>query len=209
MDLKQRLLWWLGWRPRAALALGLVAGIPFSIWMSSAWGMLVVVAFLAVWVRGTRLINAAWPERLAEAQHAAMEAGARKLGIDLNDDCCFPLVYEAGGGLLINAPSDFGMSFLYVSDAFVAVFPGTTFNLVNLQTELGTTTREIYFRHVVSVEYKPPQFMIRTTSGEPLRYESSAESGEAAVNAVRRRLREGKSAELPNVHVTINQPRLA
>jgi hypothetical protein len=193
----ENLLWWLGWRPQLALKLAIGLGLGAVILLSTVAAVLLALIVLGAWYRGTQLVNRLGPGFLADAESAVKMAGARKLGLEADDGEWFVLCDDRGPRpVLVSSAPEYRFDVLHVADDFVGVYPGTVYDMRSRKGTFGATTKELYFRHIVSVEYNTPDFRLTTTNGEPLVYHGSTapEVGEAALNAIRQRLRALRTA---------------
>lgn len=186
-------LWWLGWRPRAALVLGTCFGVAFALVFSSVYGALFGGCLLiALWVWGTQIINQNWSKLVEEAESTCLAAGAQKLGLKASEGARYLLRGESlERSALVSASPEYKLAALYVTESFIGIYAGNVYETRVRRPKFGSSTKELYFRHIASVEYNGAQFQLRTASGELLAYDAadSPEVGEAALNAVRQKLR--------------------
>jgi hypothetical protein len=193
MNLTDNLLWWAAWRPRFLLVLGICLGAGVAIACSSTVPILLFVLLaVGVWIRGTQVVNRHASKLLEEAEVQCRISGARKLGINASEGETFLLRGQSDERFrLISAAPKHTITVLYSTPSFLGIYAGTAFDLQERRTKFGSTTKEFYYPHIAAVEYSAPIFWLVTTSGERIPYpiDDNPEVGEAALNAVRQRLR--------------------
>jgi hypothetical protein len=188
--------WWIGWRPKATIVTCVCLGAVMSAANSSAVPLMVLLVLgVCIWVKGTQTVKTHAPRLLAEVEAQCVAAGARKLGMDVAPEQTFLMRGEMRGEnderyTLIPFSTKHKLTVIYVTDAFIGVYAGSSYDLKELQTRLGSTTKEVYYPHVSGVEFCPPIFKLATSS-EQMIYPISdnPEVGEAALNAIRAKLR--------------------
>jgi hypothetical protein len=185
------ILWWIGWRGKVALFLGLIVGLPLALKAESVWGLVGgLLPLLGLWFWGTLHINKAWRSHFDGAADLAADSGAEKLNIGPSEGTRHLLSYSVGSALLVKPARQYFFTPLYVGEKFLGIYEGAKLDMVARNNFAGSGTKELYYRHINSVDYQPPHFTVRSSSGEILRYQASHADAESALNAVRRRLRE-------------------
>lgn len=184
------LLWWFGWRLKPTLILAIVSGVIFAFLIESIGGIILGLPFLILWFMGTRHINSNWEGIFNSAKNKAFQDGLRKLGINEADISEHLLFYGDGSAPLVKPNENYNFTPLYVGEKFLGIYEGPGLNLVNKKERAGTGTKELYFRHINLVDYKQPLFIVRSSSGDELQYQSNSQTAESALGAVRMRLRE-------------------
>lgn len=134
---------------------------------------------------------------LEEAEVQCRISGARKLGINAPEGETFILRGQSDERFrLISVAPNHTITVLYATPSFLGIYTGTAVDLKERHTKFGSTTKELYYPHIAAVEYSAPIFWLVTTSGERIPYPiaDNPEVGEAALNAVRQRLRKAHAA---------------
>jgi hypothetical protein len=183
------LLWWMGWRPGVMLITALLVGAVAAGWSGSVAGFVASVPLVVLWVMGTQHINKSWRALFNGAADGTADSGAAKLNVGASDASRHVLVHGVGGALLVTPARTYYFTPLYVGEKFLGVYEGAQLDLVRRKRYAGRGTRELYYRHINSVDYVPPFFTVRTSNGEALQYQSAHQESETALNAVRHRLR--------------------
>jgi hypothetical protein len=66
----------------------------------------------------------------------------------------------------IRVKAEYSISAVYICDAFLAIYSGTSFALPDFDVRLATTGDEIYFRHVSAVNYRDSSLEICLSQGK-------------------------------------------
>jgi hypothetical protein len=151
--------------------------------------LLAGLPFIALWIAGVIHVNRTYAELVAPAVEAARSWGAQQLNV--TNGAAFALISHSGEALFIKPPQRLIFNMLFVTDAFVGIAEGFTFDFAARRCLVGRGAKELYYQHINTVEFRPPHFSLQTSSGEVLQYESTSTLGqpEGAVTAVRNRLR--------------------
>jgi len=191
LDTVKRILWRFGWNPAPTYAL--LVGIAILGWalvhhpMGAAFG---VLGLIPRW-KAIGLINGRWKSYLSKAESVVKEQGAVRLGVDLV--AAIPTVVRVGQGkapFLTTPKPEYGVSVVYICDAFFAVYQGAVFNLPELFVQLPAQGEEVYFRHVSAVNYNPPNIEVILSNGKSMRKFDVGAEGGAVLGALRAKLRE-------------------
>lgn len=183
-------LWWLGWRAKVAWAGGLLVTGLFGAWLNSfILGAVPGLIIVTAWFCGTRLINQTWKPLFDSGFKTINAASARKLGLSSGSVESYSLVYNRGSALLVTPARRYAITPLFIGGKFLGVVEGSAYDLVSRVAHLGSATKEMYYQHISSIDYKAPYFQVRTSAGETISFESSQADAGSAVDAVRRRLR--------------------
>jgi hypothetical protein len=169
MTLQSRLLWYFGWKRKTLYILAALLGLVGAIALGSVYGFLFALIPLGICILAVREIKRALPEILASAKAAAAKSGAERVGIPFDaSECAVFAVPSKSSQMLLPAPSH-TFSCVYVSEAFFAVFSGSSFDLATRALKPAPTAEEIYFRHVSSVNQQDGFIEIRQTRSKPKR----------------------------------------
>jgi len=186
-----RLLWYLGWEPRALniAVLGLaIAGLAIT---QSPYGLLFgVIGLLLRWKTAT-LINSVYQERIPEAVAGVKQEGASRLGVQLSDAEVHAIISGHGTSpFFVKAKPEYDITVVYVADVFFAVYAGAAFRVPKLEVELPAKGEEIYFRHVSAINYQNPMLEVVLANGRTTRQFKVGSVGDASVlEALRTKLR--------------------
>ena len=188
----EEFLWWVAWRPKAALVLGLVLGTLLGIADGSpALGLAGFILPVALWFWSTQSVNRTWADTLDTVTRSVESEGQRWL--HLSDGEFRPHVFVEGDGnsAFLKSAKHYHFTCTYVTSDLVAVYEGTSYDAISRRLMPGTTTKEVYFKHIAGVEYRPPQIQVKGTGGEPfILHAASAEAAHAIIGQIRSRLRE-------------------
>jgi hypothetical protein len=198
MTLQSRLLWHFGWNQRPLYILAAILGLLGAIKFGSIYGLLFGLLPLGICILAIKEIKTAFPTILANAKIAVARSGAERVGIPFeSSDCAVFAVSTAPSQMLLPPPSH-TFSCVYISDAFLAVFAGSSFDLARRAVQLSTTAEEIYFRHVSSINQQDGFIEINQTRAKPKRIAVGNDpSVPRLLEALRTRLRSPRSSPTP------------
>lgn len=198
MDLPSRMLWYFGWNRRplyiAAAALALIGAFA----VNSSAGLLFGLIPLALCIRAVQHVREAAPNVVDSAKDAIAKAGAERAGISLDGTDHTVLAAPGSSGRIL-PPTSYNFSSVYISDAFFAIFAGSSFDLATRSVQLATTAEEIYFRHVSAINQQDGAIEITLTrAGKPKRIPTGNDPNAAALLAtLRTKLRTPQSIPPP------------
>jgi len=211
MPVSDRLLWFLAWNRRPLYVLmGLLAVIG-AVFTHSPFGLLFGVLPLAVLLKANQTVNAASPQVIEGAKNALLKAGTQRVGVELeNSDHVALLIPEKSRSPFGIRPAPrYAVSCVYITDAFFAVFPGSSFSLPARTLTPATAAEEIYFRHVSAINQRDGYIEITLNRGnKPKRIDVSNDpSALRLLDMLRTRLRApGSPPQPPIATPVIDQP---
>jgi hypothetical protein len=193
MDLASRILWKLGWNPKPFYILGSIISLLTAVVLHSVYGLLAgLIVFIARW-KVTQLINRTSPGIIDLAKGDVAIAGAKRVGVDLDLSDCRVLVIpqDSSSPLGIRPKPAYQLTAVYITDAFLATYSGSSFSLSTWILRPATTADEIYFRHVSAINYRGTSIeIVITRNKKPQLIEvGSEENGAALLAVLRERLR--------------------
>lgn len=186
------LLWWLAWRPKAASVLGAVLGSLLGIAEGSpALGLAGFILPVALWFWSTQSVNERWASTLDAVTRSVESEGQKWLHLSEGEFRPHVFVEESGSSAFVRSAKQYKFTCTYVTPALVAVYEGTSYDAIERRLTPGTTTKEVYFRQIAGVEYRPPQIQVKSTNGEPFILQApSDEAAHAIIGQIRGKLRE-------------------
>ncbi len=188
----ERLLWWVGWRPHAAVILSAILAV-LALLTTESLGLGVFLGLIpiALWIAGVIRVNSQWEGRVAEAKSAAEKQAERRLGIRSSDAMVYTLSSEGGERVpFVRAAAEYRFVPLFIGQSFVGTAGQTYYDLRKRELKPAIEAmKELYFRHISSVDYSAPYLRLTATSGESVQYESNPTEAELVVGAIRQRLR--------------------
>jgi hypothetical protein len=151
LDLPSKLLWYLGWNRRPLYILAIIFAITGAITTQSIAGLLFAIIPLALCVYVIQRVKQGTPSLLDSAADAVARAGADRVGIPFDSSDHTVLAIPCSFSHLLLPPSLYNFSCVYVADAFLAIFSGSSFDLATRTIQLATTAEEFYFRHISAI----------------------------------------------------------
>ncbi len=151
LDLSSRMLWYLGWNRRPLFILAVISAITGTIMMRSGAGLFFSIIPLAVYLYAIQRVKQHTRSILDSAKDAIVRAGAERVGIPFDTSDHTILTIPCSSSQVLLPPSLYNFTCVYVSDAFFAIFLGSSFNLATRQIQLATTAEEFYFRHITAI----------------------------------------------------------
>jgi hypothetical protein len=156
MPVFDRLLWFLAWNRRPLYVVAGALALIGALFTHSLFGFLLALLPLAALYKANQIVNAASPQIIESAKAAALKAGTQRVGVELeNSDHVALLIPEKSGSPFGIRPAPrYTLSCVYITDAFFAVFPGSSFSLPTRALTPAATAEEIYFRHVSAINQR-------------------------------------------------------
>ena len=193
MDVADRLLWRLGWEPRALNIAGLAFAGAGWVLFRSPWGMVagVIVAVLLRW-KTSDVINKASGELIREAVERVKQEGASRMSVQLSAADAHPITTGQGTSpFFVKAKPEYDISVIYIADAFFAVYAGASLTTPRFEVEAPGKGEEIYFRHVSAITYQDPMLEVVLATGRSTRRFNigSLDRDASVLEALRLRLR--------------------
>jgi len=140
--------------------------------------------------KGTRLINKNWNNIYNAKLQQAEKAGANQLDINQGETDVYHLIFSSGTALSITPNRRYHITLFYVGETFLAIYDGVCIDMVNRELiSRGSSTNNLHYSDINTVDYSPPYFMVQTSSGNKLSYKSSDSDEEPALIAIRKQLR--------------------
>lgn len=185
-------LWWLGWRLKAAFVLSAAFGAGLVIAGGSA-----VVALagsllpLAFWAWSTKSINGRWPSLLQGVESAVHRQGQKWLHLADGEFQAYLLTEESPErSTLIQPARGYRYTGIYVTAALLGIYSGSRYDAVARRFTAGSDTKEIYFKQIAGIDYRPGEIEIKTLGSQPFRLNvRSQEVAHAIVGQIRGKLR--------------------
>ena len=167
MPVFDRLLWFLAWNRRPLYILAGILALIGAVFTHSLFGLLFGVLPLAALYKANQIVNAASQQIIESAKTAALKAGTQRVGVELeNSDHVALLIPEKSGAPFGIRPAPrYTLSCVYITDAFFAVFPGSSFSLPTRALTPARTAEEIYFRHVSAINQRDGYIEITLNRG--------------------------------------------
>jgi len=190
-------IWLAGWNILYTwVAVIVIAGI-VGYAIDSAWtlGALGFLAGPAVWFFGARYINDNYEPVLQGYLRDVEGRGREILGLAGENVASYTLKYKGDSPLLVSAAKEYRPTSLIVTDSSVAVYDDTELNMMMLNADVGTDTREMYYDQISTVNYSDPYLELKTSDGDTMQYYSSRKPNDA-LHDIQSRLREYKSASV-------------
>jgi len=151
LDLSSRTLWYLGWNRRPLFILAVIFAVTGAIMTQSGGGLLFAIIPLAVYLYAIQRVKQDTRGILDSAKDAIVRAGAERVGMSFDTSDHTILMIPSSFSQLLLPPSLYNFTCVYVSDAFFAIFLGSSFDLATRQIQLATTAEEFYFRHITAI----------------------------------------------------------
>ena len=151
-----RLLWFLAWNRRPLYILAAILAVLGALFTHSLFGLLLGVLPIAILYKANQIVNAASQEVIELAKNTTLKAGALRVGIELenSDHVALLIPGKSGSPFGIRPAPQYTFSCVYMSDAFFAVFSGSSLSLPTRTVTPATTAEEIYFRHVSAINQR-------------------------------------------------------
>lgn len=197
--------WWFGWHPGPTI-IGVMVFVSVIGFMAvDGAGQIIGVAVLGLIVGfvvhfwGTREVNANYKDLLIEFESKAERTAAR--GIEVSGAETHSLTWGSGKSpMLVNAFPTYRTSTLVVTGTSVNINEGAKFDMVGREGAGGGTNRELFYDQITAVDSHQDgmfsKLKINTSGGESIDVGSGAtETVDAAISAVRKKLREVKSGK--------------
>lgn len=181
-------LWSFGWQFGVTCFLALVFAGTAIYASDSFFGVAAIFVTVIPWHRGTRLINRNWSAVLNDMLKQAETVGAKQLKINQDEAKIYHLLYRSGSAVGIVPNRRYRITILYVGEKFLAIYDDARIDMVNRAFIRGSSTKELLYRDINSVDYSRPYFMIQTTSGDKLSFKSSDSDEESALKEIRKKL---------------------
>ncbi|MCQ4332350.1 zinc ribbon domain-containing protein [Natronomonas sp. F2-12] len=195
--------WWIGWNFWITI-IGItliVATIGFMVVdQAGQIGIITFFGLLAgfgIYFWGTRVVNANYEELLNRFVSQAERSAAR--GIDVAEAGTYSLTRGNGKSPPFVKPSrTYRTTTLVVTGTSVNINQGAKYNMASREAGSGGTNRELFYDQITAVDSHQDgnysTLEIRTAGGESIEVGSGAtETVDAAISAVRKRLRDVKS----------------
>ncbi len=210
MPVSARLLWFLAWNRRPLYILACVLAVAGALYTRSPFGFLIGVLPIVILFKANQVVNAASPEVIERAKNTILKAGTQRVGIELeNSDHVALLIPEKSGSPFgIRPAPQYVVSCVYISDAFFAVFSGSSFSLPTRTITPATTAEEIYFRHVSAINQRDGYIEITLNRGnKPKRIDVGNDPNALRLlDTLRARLRSPRAPSQPIPVPVIDQP---
>jgi hypothetical protein len=182
LDLSSRMLWYLGWNRRPLFILAVIFAITGAIMTQSGAGLLFAIVPLAVYIYAIQRVKQDTRGILDSAKDAIIRAGAERVGVPFDTSDHTMLVIPSSFSQLLLPPSLYNFTCLYVSDAFFAIFLGSSFDLATRQIQLATTAEEFYFRHITAINQNDDSIeIIFTRAGKSKKLATGKDPNTAAL----------------------------
>jgi hypothetical protein len=174
------------------LVLGAVLGTLLGVaGGSAALGLSGFILAVALWFLSTQAVNKRWAGTLEAVTRSVESEGQKWLHLSDGEFRPHVFVTPSGSSAFVTSAKQYRFTCTYVTPALVAVYEGTAYDAIGRRLTPGTTTKEVYFRQIVGVEYRPPQIQIKSTDGEPFILQApSDEAAHAIIGQIRGQLRE-------------------
>jgi hypothetical protein len=187
----------LGWNTRPFYVLAAAISIYAALTFKSPYGLLVgLVVALPRW-KCTVVIND-WSGRLLNlAASTVATEGARRVGVELaHSQAKVVFIPETEPPFGIRLKPDYSVSAVFICDAFMAVYCGSSLALPELELELAATGDEVYFRHVSAVNYRDSSIEVVLSQGKKTKQipVGSEVNAAAMLEAIRAKLRNPSQA---------------
>jgi hypothetical protein len=166
----ERVLWYLGWRPRPLNLLGLGLAVGGLLLFRHAAGLLLGLLALILRWKTASLINRTYGQLLCQAESRIKQEGAKRLGIAIDDSQCYVVAVGRGSAPIgVKTKPIHDISVVYICDVFFGIYTGASFRLSDTEIQLPATGEEIYFRHVSAVNYRDPLIEVVLSHGRATR----------------------------------------
>ena len=203
MPLASRLLWFLGWNHKPLYVLAAVFAVFGAIATHSAAGFLFGILPLAVLYKAIQSVNTTSPELFELAKAAVLKAGAQRVGVELenSDHMVFLIPDKSKGPLGVRSAPLYTLPCVYLTDASLAIFSGTSFSLPDRIVRPATTAEEIYLRHVSAINQREGYIEItQTRNAKPRRIDVGNDPNVPRfLETLRTRLRAPRAAPTPPI----------
>jgi len=138
--LSDRILWYLGWRPRPLNLVGIGLAVGGLLLLRHPTGLLLGLLPLVLRWKTASLINRTCGQLLREAESRVKEEGAKRLGIRIEDSQCYAVAVGRGTAPIgVKAKPTHDVSVVYICDVFFAIYTGASFRLSDLAIQLPAT----------------------------------------------------------------------
>jgi hypothetical protein len=192
--------WWIGWRIAPALVVGLLLLVFGTNAVHPAFGVILGVACLAVWIWGTTIVNATWEPKLEAALASYVRDGAANLS-DTGEGSPIVMTFPTGGAPLIKCAEWCAVTVFYVGEHALGISEGLRYHVKADTAYRGQGTREIYYEHINNVDLAGNTVYLALSSGGRLAY-TGATGADQVATIVRSKLRGLRAA---NSQRTISQ----
>lgn len=169
MDFLSRLLWYLGWNTRPLSIAAAVLALGGATFFHNSWGLVFGLFPMVVRWKAAQFVNNSSTTFVGLAKRAVAKAGAARVGVSLEQSQCTTLLIEeeSDAPLGILPSSRYALTAVYVCDAFVAFYPGSSLDLAAQTIDLAATGEEVYFRHITGINQGEDAIEILVRSGKP------------------------------------------
>jgi hypothetical protein len=150
MPLQSRLLWFFGWHRRPLYFVAIAVALLGAVTIGSGYGLLLGLLPLGVCILAVQEIKHVTPEILANAKTAVAKSGAERVGITFEASKCTVFATASEPSQLLLPSRSHAFSCVYISEAFFAVFSGSSLDLAGRAVRLAAASaEEIYFHTTV------------------------------------------------------------
>lgn len=155
-----------------------------------AGGLLV----LPLWLVGVVHVTGAYDELYREYADRLEAKGRELLGPEdgWDRDRFYNLTYGLGTVPLLQPNKQYYVTNLYIGDHAIGVHADSEIDMVARDVDVSTSTRELFYDQVASVDYTDPYLEVKMSDGERFRFISTTEPGEL-LEDVRTSLQQYKS----------------
>lgn len=174
-------LWLTGWSLLYTW-LGTIVALGIVGYFLESTAILVFLGIFAgpiVWFIGARYVNDNYRDVLDAYLRDVEGRGREILGLTGEDVASYTLQFEGASPLMVSAAKEYQPTTLIVTDSSVAVYDDTNLNMMLLQADVGTDTREMYYDQISSVNYSEPYLELKTSDGDTMQYLSSRKPNDA------------------------------
>lgn len=168
-----------------------LSAIGYFIDSAAFLGSLGLIVGPIVWFIGVRYINDNYESVLSGYLRDVEGKGREILGLTGEDVDSYTLRYEGNSPFLVSPAKSYQPTTLIVTDSSVAIYDDTELDMMMLDADVGTGTREMYYDQISTVNYSKPYLELKTSDGDTMQYLSSRKPNDA-LHDIQTRLREYK-----------------
>jgi hypothetical protein len=143
-------------------------------------GLAGAAVVLPLWVVGLVHATSTYDELYREYADRIEGKGKQMLGPDEHWDRArfYNLTYGIESVPLLKPNKEYYVTNLYIGDHAIGVHADSRIDMVQRDVEVSTSTRELFYDQVASVDYTDPYLEVKMSDGEKFRFISTTEPGE-------------------------------
>lgn len=143
-------------------------------------GLAGAAVILPLWIVGLVHVTSTYDQLYREWTDRIERKGKQLLGPDeqWDRDRFYNLTYGIDSVPLLRPNKEYFVTNLYIGDHAIGVHADSEIDMVQRDVEVSTSTRELFYDQVASVDYTNPYLEVKMSDGEKFRFISTTEPGD-------------------------------